>query len=392
MQDRFGIILPEDKISFIKINKGYYLHPDKYKVLTLFLQAVTSSFVIYECLNNFATDIMVDTMGFGWIYPIAKLCCPDLKIISYSHYPFISSDMIKKVQSGISDFNNQASISKSKIKTQIKLCYYKLILLMYRFVGRFADLIMANSTWTFNHFADLWASNLSNLYKLFPPCTVDKYYELPLNRPRAQQILSIGQFRPEKNHKLQINAIKQIVESDPVKYKNVKLVIAGSCRAKDDEDRQKDLENYVNELGLKEHVIFKKNVSWNELYELMRNSMIGLHTMQDEHFGIVVVELIAAGLVTIAHRSAGPKYDIIQENSLTDPYFAKGFLAETESEFVTHIKYVLDYYGSKNIDDLMQKAREHSKTFSDQAFINEFNLMFDKFMLKNYETGKSKKD
>lgn len=33
--------------------------------------------------------------------------------------------------------------------------------------------------------------------------------------------------------------------------------------------------------------------------------------MEYEHFGITVVEMMAAGLLTIAHESAGPKEDII---------------------------------------------------------------------------------
>lgn len=40
--------------------------------------------------------------------------------------------------------------------------------------------------------------------------------------------------------------------------------------------------------------------------------MIGIHTMEYEHFGIALVEMMAAGLITIAHNSAGPAMDIIK--------------------------------------------------------------------------------
>ena len=36
--------------------------------------------------------------------------------------------------------------------------------------------------------------------------------------------------------------------------------------------------------------------------------------MRDEHFGISVVEFMAAGAVVIAHNSAGPAMDIVQSS------------------------------------------------------------------------------
>ena len=50
--------------------------------------------------------------------------------------------------------------------------------------------------------------------------------------------------------------------------------------------------------------------------------------MEAEHFGITVVEMLAAGLVTIAHDSAGPKFDIIQDSG------KNGFLCKNQKEFV----------------------------------------------------------
>lgn len=38
---------------------------------------------------------------------------------------------------------------------------------------------------------------------------------------------------------------------------------------------------------------------------------MAIHTMKEEHFGISIVEMMSAGLIVIAHNSAGPKMDII---------------------------------------------------------------------------------
>lgn len=43
----------------------------------------------------------------------------------------------------------------------------------------------------------------------------------------------------------------------------------------------------------------------------MRESSVGIHTMWNEHFGISVVEMMAAGLVVVAHDSGGPSMDIV---------------------------------------------------------------------------------
>lgn len=43
---------------------------------------------------------------------------------------------------------------------------------------------------------------------------------------------------------------------------------------------------------------------------------VGLHTMVDEHFGISVVELLAAGLYVVAHNSGGPRTDILNLSPL----------------------------------------------------------------------------
>jgi len=49
--------------------------------------------------------------------------------------------------------------------------------------------------------------------------------------------------------------------------------------------------------------------------------------MKAEHFGIALIELMSFGIIMNAWNEAGPKFDIIQENS-------KGFLVNSEEEFV----------------------------------------------------------
>jgi alpha-1,2-mannosyltransferase len=59
--------------------------------------------------------------------------------------------------------------------------------------------------------------------------------------------------------------------------------------------------------------------------------------MRNEHFGIAVVELMASGIVTIAHKSAGPLYDIIGGTDIP-----VGYLAENENEYAMFVEMALN--------------------------------------------------
>lgn len=66
------------------------------------------------------------------------------------------------------------------------------------------------------------------------------------------------------------------------------------------------LKDMVQKLKMQDSVDFKLNVSRDELNQIFKLSKVGIHTMKQEHFGISIVEMMSAGLITIAHASAGP--------------------------------------------------------------------------------------
>ena len=45
--------------------------------------------------------------------------------------------------------------------------------------------------------------------------------------------------------------------------------------------------------------------------QIFAKAKVAIHTMKYEHFGIVIVELMSSGIITVAHKSAGPLTDII---------------------------------------------------------------------------------
>jgi len=123
-------------------------------------------------------------------------------------------------------------------------------------------------------------------------------------------IISFAQFRPEKQHYMQLRIWKKVLDQNP-DIKNPIFTLIGTCRGKYDEDIVSRLKKQAKDLGIEKYVDFAINQSHEKLFEYFQQAKVAIHTMKDEHFGIAVVELMASGITTIAHKSAGPKYDII---------------------------------------------------------------------------------
>ena len=56
----------------------------------------------------------------------------------------------------------------------------------------------------------------------------------------------------------------------------------------------------------RDYVTLHGHLPRSELEALLDEHKFGLHMMRNEHFGMAVAEMTAAGLLVLAHRSAGP--------------------------------------------------------------------------------------
>jgi alpha-1,2-mannosyltransferase len=102
--------------------------------------------------------------------------------------------------------------------------------------------------------------------------------------------------------------------------------------------------------------------------------------MREEHFGISVVEFMAAGLVTLAHGSGGPKADIIEPG-------LNGFLAIDAEGYARALAKIYSL-GEGELDELRRAAREKATTaFSMQAFHQRFLALLDS-QISNSPKGK----
>ena len=87
------------------------------------------------------------------------------------------------------------------------------------------------------------------------------------------------------------------------------------------------------------------------------------------------MEMMASGLVTIAHRSGGPKSDIILRESET------GFLAGSEEEYADILYRVLvDGPNCEANRRIRKLARDSAKQFSDEVFVKSFKNCMRPFL------------
>jgi len=180
-----------------------------------------------------------------------------------------------------------------------------------------------------------------------------------------------GQFRAEKDHKLQVRAFARLVQSsrfvEHAWSSTVRLLLVGGCRGPADQQLVEEIQALACQLNVADRVEFRKNVGWEELCQLLASSAVGIHTMWCEHFGIGIVQMMAAGVVTIAHNSGGPKTDIIEHGNT-------GFLAVTEEEYAKCLEQALVTKNEQPLShtDMQRRARLSAQRFSDEAFGEQF--------------------
>lgn len=361
--DRFGVqLLTAPKV--VHLYKRKWIEETSYPRFTMIGQSFGSVYLSWEALCKFTPLYYFDTSGYAFTYPVARLF--GCKVICYTHYPTISLDMISRVRDRSSMYNNDASIARSGWLSWCKIIYYTLFSWMYGFVGSCAHLAMVNSSWTQSHIEKFWRIP-SRIKRVYPPCDTSGLQVLPLERPATTPIfISVAQFRPEKAHPLQLEAFSLAIRRLDADMPRPILQFVGSCRNKFDEDRLQKLQDKAVELNVDGDVQFYKNVMYRDLVRLLGGAVAGMHSMVDEHFGISVVEYMAAGAVPIAHNSAGPKMDIVLEEDGQQT----GFLAQNVDEYAEAILKVLRMPETERLK-IAAAARKRAGRFSEQRFYED---------------------
>ncbi|KAJ6482944.1 mannosyltransferase [Mycena vitilis] len=345
IHSRFSITLSPATLHFVFLTRRVLIEDSSYPHFTLIGQSLGSVALVLEALSLLVPDAYIDTMGYAFTLPVVRSL--GIPAGAYVHYPTVSPPMI------------------SRVTRTPKLIYYHTFMLLYALALRCARVLMVNSTWTKKHVDAVLAYpgfgrwGIVRPRVVYPSCDTREMARLPLEG-RERVVLSIAQFRPEKDHAAQIRALHELLKDHPeYATEGIQLVMIGGCRNAEDEGRVEELRTLARDLGVERHVEFVLNAPFPDMLAWLRRASVGLNTMLDEHFGINVVEFMAAGVIPIAHASGGPLEDIVVPFQGQDT----GYHAKTPAEFASRIH---EAFSLAPEDDLA--IRQRARTSAVQRF------------------------
>lgn len=157
-----------------------------------------------------------------------------------------------------------------------------------KFVLSKADLILSDSTFLTEGISELGIDKKRIL--TFPlGIEIDKYLK-PKETKNAITILSTRQFEPVYDVRTLIQAIPLVLQDSK---KKVKFIIVGKG------SQEETLKRLANNLKLQDKVVFKKNLSDEELIRTYSDSDIYVSTSLSDSTSVSLLEAMAAGLIPV---------------------------------------------------------------------------------------------
>ncbi|TFY57112.1 hypothetical protein EVJ58_g7226 [Rhodofomes roseus] len=369
---RFDIDLSPQTLHFVFLNSRHLVEDSAWPRFTLLGQSLGSMYLAWEAMSKLIPDLFIDTMGYAFTFHVHR----------YAGKGEIAKEMAHELECDILVGCPQQRKASAEVPG---------IALGVHADEVAASFLMVNSSWTKNHVDSIlqYTDPLLDALHLctplvflrllrpsqtpksarivYPPCDTREMAKFPLEG-RERVILSVAQFRPEKDHAAQLHAFHSVLTSHP-EYGNgtpgssqVQLVLVGGSRNAEDAARVEGLRALAKELGIADHAEFVINASFPAMLNWLSRASIGLSTMVDEHFGINVVEFMAAGVIPVTHASGGPLNDIVV------PFDGKptGYHATSPETFAEAFHNVLTLPPEEDL-----ALRERARTWAVQRFSEE---------------------
>ncbi|KAG9149981.1 hypothetical protein Leryth_010048 [Lithospermum erythrorhizon] len=224
------------------------------------------------------------------VIPLLKLS-KSTKVVFYCHFP----DLLLAQHTSI-----------------LRRIYRKPIDFLEEITTGMAHLILVNSKFTASTFAKTFKRLHARGIRpavLYPAVNLDQF-----TKPNATKLnfLSINRFERKKNISLAISAFSMLHNTGNVLHgsnlADTSLTIAGGFdkRLKENVEYLEELKSLADREGVTNRIRFITSCPTAERDALLSECLCVLYTPQDEHFGIVPLEAMAAHKPVIACNSGGP--------------------------------------------------------------------------------------
>jgi glycosyltransferase involved in cell wall biosynthesis len=228
--------------------------------------------------------------------------------------------------------------------------------------------LMRNSTVItnseFSRRAIVNAFGMNNIYILSPPIDIETFRNVASmsngDDERNDIILVISRIAP---HKKIENAIKlaKILKDNKI-GKGMKIV--GNLYDYFF-DYYSELKHMVLDLGLTDYITFEINASLANLLYIIGESRVYFHPMVGDHFGMAVVEAMAAGLIPVVPNEGGPTEFVPREYQFNT--------IEQAAEIITYVFNHLPKTERIKINDNIKK-------FSNSHYIDGFQTILNELL------------
>jgi alpha-1,3/alpha-1,6-mannosyltransferase len=175
---------------------------------------------------------------------------------------------------------------------------------------RMADRVLVNSRFTAARLREAFPRLRVEPVVLYPG--VDPVPDVDVAPDGGQDptmILCLSRYDPRKNVGLAIEALAALRTRLPSSgFARVRLVVAGGYdpRLREHRETVRALEAITQRLELRDHVVLRLSPTEPERRALLRECRCVVYTPDDEHFGYVPVEAMAAGRPVVAVNAGGP--------------------------------------------------------------------------------------
>lgn len=257
------------------------------------------------------------------------------------------------------DFKFELASSK-KIKYKIsRYLWYSFLKMQKRVAPQIKNIITPSQSSKNGIIAELKCKN-SNITVINNGLDTQEFFPVPNSaRDKNRLITTASADVPLKGLDYSLKALKLLKEENP----KIHLIVIGGYK------KDGHTERLIKELGIKQNVIFKKNIPKNEITQLYSTSSVAIVSSLYEGFGYPVIEAMSCEVPIIATNVSSIPELVSDFGTLIEP--------KNENQLKENVLKVMENYDY--FKDIAIKGRQHVvETFNWSKITSEYEkIIYD---------------